>query len=201
MILDHLTPEKISLKLASLPKKGIHNQFLKKMFKDPVRHAAVLIPLLRKNDAWYILLIRRTEMQNDIHSGQVAFPGGRCDPSDSSAEAAALRETHEEFGISPSDVQILGKLSDFLTISNYQVTPVVGIIPWPYSLQPSHEEVSRVFTIPLSWLNDPINMEISKREIPGLGNMSVIYFKEYDNEVLWGVSAMFTIELLNSLRE
>lgn len=201
MLLDHLTPEKISLKLASVPNKGIQNQFLKKMFNDPARHAAVLIPLLRKNNAWHILLIRRTEMQKDIHSGQVAFPGGRCDPGDTSAEAAALRETHEELGIAPSDVQILGKLNDFLTISNYQVTPVVGTIPWPYSLQPSPEEVSRAFTIPLSWLNDPKNMEISQREIPGLGSASVIYFKEYDNEVLWGVSAMFTLELLDSLRE
>ena len=200
MLLDHLTPEKISSKLASLPNKRIQNQFLKIKFNDPVKHAAVLIPLLRKNNSWHILLIRRTEMQNDIHSGQVAFPGGKCDPGDSSAEAAALRETHEELGISPTDVKIIGRLNDFLTISNYQVTPVVGIIPWPYSLQPSPDEVSRVFTVPLTWLSNPENMVISDREIPEFGKASVIYFKEYDNEILWGVSAKITLEFLKVLR-
>lgn len=139
-------------------------------------------------------------MQNDIHSGQVAFPGGKCDPGDSSAEAAALRETHEELGISPTDVKIIGRLNDFLTISNYQVTPVVGIIPWPYSLQPSPDEVSRVFTVPLTWLSNPENMVISDREIPEFGKASVIYFKEYDNEILWGVSAKITLEFLKVLR-
>ena len=86
------------------------------------------------------------------HSGQVAFPGGRADPEDTDPEQTALREAYEEIGLRPSDVHLLGRLQDYLTITNYQVTPVVGVIPWPYDLHPAEEEVSRVFAIPLDWL-------------------------------------------------
>ena len=79
----------------------------------------------------------------------MAYPGGRCDPGEPDAESAALREASEEVGIQPQDVTILGKLRDMLTISNYRVTPIVGMIPWPYPLIPQTEETMFSADVPV----------------------------------------------------
>ena len=104
-------------------------------------------------------------------------------------------------GIQPEDVRILGRLEDFVTITNYQISPVVGRIPWPYPLQNAPEEVSRAFTIPLDWLADPANRETLTREMPeGFPAQQVIYFEAYDNEILWGASARIMLSLLEALQ-
>ena len=90
----------------------------------------MLIPFLRIEQAWHLLFTRRNSALPE-HSGQVAFPGGRADPDDPDLETTALREAYEEIGLLPADVRILGRLYDFLTITNYLVTPIVGVIPWP----------------------------------------------------------------------
>lgn len=173
--------------------------YLHEILPEEPKPAAVLIPLLRIDHDWQILFTRRNANLPE-HSGQVAFPGGRTDPQDHTPEVTALRETWEETGIRPSDVQILGRLPKFLTITNYLVTPVVGQIPWPYPLQPAQEEVSRIFTIPLKWLADPENHEERQRSLPApFAPISVIYFKEFDGEILWGASARFTLTLLSIL--
>lgn len=169
------------------------------LLPDAPRPAAVLIPLLRVTDGWQILFTRRNSTLAE-HSGQVAFPGGRSEPGDPSPEATALREAHEEIGLAPEDVRILGRLNDFITITNYAVTPVVSSIPWPYEFTIQKEEVSRVFTISLAWLSDPLHHEVRRRAIPSLGShVDVIYFQPYDGELLWGASARFTLTLLNIL--
>lgn len=179
--------------------RGYSTRFPKRMFSDSPRSAAVLVPLLRKDRTWQVLFTRRTSSLPE-HSGQVAFPGGRSDPDDLSPEFTALRETHEEIGLSPDDVNVLGNLRELRTISNYCVNPVVGRIPWPYDFVIAREEVSRVFTIPLQWLADPDNHDIQFRELPPPYSPSpVIYFERYDNELLWGVSAEITLNFLESL--
>jgi 8-oxo-dGTP pyrophosphatase MutT (NUDIX family) len=170
------------------------------LLDTPTRPAAVLIPFLQKADGWHLLFIRRTVIPNDQHSGQVAFPGGRCNPDDPDAVQAALREAQEEVGLDPADVMILGRVQDMLTITNYRVTPVVGVIPWPYELIPQEDEVARIFTIPLNWLAEPANREIQMRGLQFLGqDVPVIFFKEYDGELLWGASARMTVLLLEAL--
>lgn len=166
----------------------------------PPQPAAVLIPFLCTEDGWELLFIRRALHPKDRHGGQVAYPGGRCDPEDPNAIRAATREAHEEVGLHPKDVRILGRLRDMLTITNYRVTPIVGAMPWPYALTPQPDEVSRIFSIPLDWIADPTNREVYDRKIQHQGKtIPVIHFKPYDNEILWGASARMTILLLEAL--
>lgn len=200
MTSNGLTINNIKEKLARQVLNTPINNYSETLFDSPPQPAAVLIPMLRMDDDWRLLFIRRTEVEGDLHSGQVAFPGGRRDSSDPSIEAAALREAQEEIGLDPADVHIIGRLQDFITITNYQVTPIVGFIPWPYPLEPSPDEVSRTFTIPLDWLMDPANREEKQKKIPGHEPHPVIYFKPFDDEVLWGASALFTLNFLDAIR-
>lgn len=169
------------------------------VFPEPPRLAAVLIPFTRIDNQWHILFTRRN---NDLpeHSGQVAFPGGRADLGDRSPEETALREAYEEIGLEPGNVRILGRMKSFLTISNYKVKPVAGRVTWPFQIRLAQVEVSRVFTIPLTWLADPQNREIKQRSMPAPHpHIPVIYYKPYDGEVLWGVSAYIVLNLINIL--
>lgn len=175
------------------------------------RPAAVLIPLFLGHAVengefgWQVLLTRRTNSVME-HQGQVAFPGGRADPADITPEMTALREAHEEIGLEPNQVRILGRMQSLQTITNYIVTPIVGVIPWPISLHLEETEVSRVFSIPLKWLADPGNHEKRDRTVPVTlakilhkGSFPVIYFKPYNDEILWGVSAEITIRMIDIL--
>jgi len=167
-------------------------------FAENPRPAAVLMPLLVSEENWHLLFTRRNSELPE-HSGQVAFPGGRSEPEDPIPETTALRETKEEIGLNSSDVQILGRLHPYRTVTNYLVTPVVGVIPWPYPLVLAQEEVSRVFTIPLEWLANPANYEERLRKIPNDNEIPVIYFHPYQGEILWGASARFTLEFIKAL--
>jgi len=198
MNLDQLTTQQIQSILKSQPFKPLHDLYPQEFLQGEPRPAAVLIPLVQAQDTWHVLLIRRTNIDGDIHSGQVAFPGGGLDKTDSSLIDTALRETNEELGIRPEDVQILGRLNEFISISNYRVTPFIGTLPWPYPIVKEEKEVARWFTIPLGWLADENNRTIQRRTLPkGLGEIGVIFFNEYDGEVLWGLSAMIITEFLD----
>jgi 8-oxo-dGTP pyrophosphatase MutT (NUDIX family) len=194
-----LSESEITRRLAAAPLGPAEDDFAASWMPAAPRPAAVLIPFLRVADAWHILFTRRTEMVAD-HKGQVAFPGGRADPGDPSPEFTALREANEEIGLNPGDVNVLGCLKKLPTITNYCVTPVVGVIPWPYPLRLEAIEVCRAFCIPLTWLADPAHREIRTRTLPGTAApLPVIYFQHYDGELLWGVSAQITVNLLTAL--
>ncbi|MEN8173050.1 MAG: CoA pyrophosphatase, partial [Chloroflexota bacterium] len=145
------------------------------------RLAAVLIPFFWKENEWHLLFIRRTINNTDRHGGQVAFPGGQSESGDDTPQATALREAQEEIGIARKDITILGQLQDVMTITNFQVTPIVGSIPWPHTLSSQDEEVSRIFSIPLSWLMKPENREVRHHDIQFQGQpIPVIHFSPYD---------------------
>ena len=164
----------------------------------PNKQAAVLVPFVREADEWHLLFIKRSDRENDRHSGQVAFAGGRYEETDTSLEMTALREAQEEIGVNPDDVKVLGELNHHHSISNYQITPVVGTLPWPYQLTLEAAEVAAAFTIPLRWLADPANHRIQERKI-GDKQFPVIFFEPYNNYVLWGATARMTLSLISLL--
>lgn len=163
-----------------------------------LREAAVLVPLVCEDGILHLLFTRRTDLVHD-HKGQVAFPGGSVEPQDSSLEDTALRETYEEIGILPAEIRVLGMLPLFNTITGFLIRPVVGVIPWPYDLRLSTQEVSRVFTIPMAWLANPANRIERKMILSDGRNEKVVFFNTYDGETLWGATARITLNFLDIL--
>lgn len=203
MTLANLNEAEITRRLATAFPESQPPENKELLYFSPgeLRPAAVLLPLMWVEGGWHLLFTRRTDSLAE-HSGQVAFPGGRADPQDSSIEQTALREAQEEIGLNPADVRILGRLRQSITITHYLVTPVVSTIPWPYPLRLAYYEVGRAFSIPLDWLADPANREQRLRTLsPDLPPVPVIYYQPYDGEVLWGASARFTINLLEALNK
>ncbi len=157
--------------------------------------AAVLVPLVFFQNEWHVLYTRRTD-RVESHKGQVSFPGGACDEGETTPEETALREADEEIGLNPNDVRVIGKLSRMVTISKFKVTPVVGIIPFPYAFKTSGAEVARVFTMPLLWLANRNNYwEFS---MPG-SERTLLAYHPYDGELLWGATARMTVNFLSLL--
>jgi 8-oxo-dGTP pyrophosphatase MutT (NUDIX family) len=158
------------------------------------RCAAVLVPLTIIQDEWHLLFTRRTDIV-ESHKGQVSFPGGACDDGEESAEATALREAEEEIGLRPADTRILGRLSPMITVSSYEVSPIVAVFPSPYTFKISTIEVARVFTIPLTWLAVRENYwEFTHRD-----TRSLIAYHPFDGELLWGATARMTVQLIKTL--
>jgi 8-oxo-dGTP pyrophosphatase MutT (NUDIX family) len=211
MSLPVITEEYISQRLRAAFNHTVDQPPALHTLPADLRPAAVLIPLFhaseqdRLDHVWRVLFTRRTQAVAE-HQGQVAFPGGRADPGDSSPESTALREAHEEIGVDPTQGRILGCMNELRTISNYCVTPVVGVIQWPFPIIKEEIEVSRVFSIPLDWLADPLHHEIRNFTVPPPYAQllhqqvrPVIYFQTYDNELLWGVSAQITLNFIHIL--
>ena len=157
--------------------------------------AAVLVPLVWHAEEWHLLFTRRTD-RVESHKGQVSFPGGACDEGETTPEQTALREADEEIGLQPTDIKVLGRLANLITISYFRVTPVVGVVKWPTVFRVGEHEVARVFTIPLAWLAEASNRW--QFEIPGR-NRSVIAYHPYDGELLWGATARMTVDFLKVL--
>ncbi len=158
--------------------------------------AAVLVPLIDRNDGLTVLLTRRTEDLNK-HTGQVAFPGGRVDPQDNDAVGAALREAQEEVGIRPDAVDVLGYLDPYLTITGFEVLPVVGWVSPPHDFVPDPTEVAAIFEVPLDFLLNPANHQKVRRKVNGLDR--AYYAMPYDSHYIWGATAGMIINLYEVL--
>ena len=165
---------------------------------DQYIKAAVLVPLLQIKKEWHLLYTRRTEKVNS-HKGQVSFPGGSRDDGDLCAEDTALREAKEEIGLEKENVRILGRLNTIKSISRFIIIPVVARIITPYDYRISEDEVSRVFTIPLSWLVQKENYQIKGTRINGNVYEDIVFYKYYENELLWGLTARITLDFLQQL--
>lgn len=169
---------------------------------DLIERAAVLIPLYREHDEWHLIFIKRTEQDQDDHSGQIAFPGGRAEEGDKTLVDTALRETKEEIGLHPRDVNILGFSEDILTVTGYHVSPIAGSFPWPYPLEPYPLEVEKILSYPLSWLAEPDHHRVEHwgSSESDIEPHPVVYFQEYEGETLWGATAKIVLDFLNLLK-
>jgi 8-oxo-dGTP pyrophosphatase MutT (NUDIX family) len=147
--------------------------------------SAVLIPIFQKNGEPHLLLTLRTEKVAS-HKGQISFPGGARENGDRDLLATALRETYEEVGIRPEHVEVLGELDDLLAVTNFIVTPFVGIFPYPYNFRISHDEIAELIEIPLAFFLDPVNCRTEQWLYKGR-NVTV-YFYDYGKYTVWGVT-------------
>lgn len=170
----------------------------RQIFEAPptARQSAVLILLFPKAGEWHVVLTERVGSANDPHSHQISFPGGSLDASDESLEACALRETHEEVGILPEMVNIIGKMTDlYIPVSNFHVHPFLGWTAAPPQYVPQTTEVKDIIEAPLSILTNSDNHKKKDMDIRGMRLPDVPYF-DVHGRVVWGATAMMLSEFL-----
>lgn len=166
-----------------------------------LRQAAVLVGLVPRPDGTRVLLTQRTDALRH-HAGQVSFPGGRIEPSDIDAAAAAIRETGEEIGLAPEQIEPLGWLDPLLTITGFRVLPLVAVITPDYQARPDPREVHLVFEVPLAFLlasDSLVQVEIEFGERP---RKVLEYMKhEAGGPRIWGATASILSNLRDRLEE
>ena len=151
-----------------------------------LREAAVLVPILQRPEGLSVLLTRRADTLRN-HRGQVSFPGGRRDPEDLTLAACALRESQEEVGLPPENVEIIGYLDDYPTTTRYRVTPVVGLVRPPENFVFDAVEVAEIFEVPLAVLLDRSSYESKLLSKDGL---NVPFFEiNHGGHRIWGATA------------
>ncbi len=159
--------------------------------------AAVLVAFVTGR-APGVLLTKRNERLRR-HAGQVSFPGGRIDPEDADAIAAALREAREEVALDPARVEVLGRLGDFLTGTGFRITPVLGLIPPGLAFVPEPVEVEAVFEFPLDVLLDPRAPRRERQERNGV--MRDVWVWPHPEHYIWGATAAILVHVAEMLRQ
>jgi len=148
--------------------------------------AAVLIPIVERNDGLKVILTKRSNNLKQ-HPGQISFPGGKSEKTDKSLVATALRETKEEIGINDKNVEILGQLSQHVTITGFKITPFIGRIRMGFSTEIQTSEVSEIFEVPLSYLSNPRNFRVES--VKWKGKKRFFYSIPYGPYYIWGATA------------
>ncbi len=161
--------------------------------------AAVLILFHSREGEPHVIFTERTNYV-EHHKGQMSFPGGACDEGDDCLETTALRETYEEIGVRREDVRIIGQLDDMVTVSNFRVTPYVGLLTaeTDYSFTINDHEVAKVVQVPLSFLLEEQNMELEVREHQGREVLVPAFC--YEGHRIWGATARMLHQLIELLR-
>lgn len=159
---------------------------MREKLAGPLRPAGVLVPIMQRPRGLSVLLTQRASHLK-IHAGQASFPGGRMEPHDADVCATALRETHEEIGVEPGFVDVIGYLRAMPTITGFAVTPVVGLVPGDLDLTIDRSEVEYTFELPLDFLLDRDNDQLAEREWEGR-RFRLREF-HYDGERVWGATA------------
>ncbi|THF67055.1 CoA pyrophosphatase [Pseudothauera nasutitermitis] len=157
-----------------------------------LRPAAVLVPVVDRPEGLSVLLTKRTDHLHH-HPGQISFPGGRVERADTSAVMTALRETQEEIGLGAERIELLGELAEYATGTGFSVTPVVGLVHPPFTLQLDAFEVAEAFEVPLTFLLDPANRQRHRMEYQG--RMREYYAIPYRDHFIWGATAGILVQL------
>ncbi|PXF30384.1 hypothetical protein WH50_15740 [Pokkaliibacter plantistimulans] len=156
--------------------------------------AGVLIALTRDEKVPHIILTRRASTLS-THGGEVAFPGGKRDPEDSSLEQTALREAYEEIGLEPSQVEVLGRSGQVISRWGLQVTPIVGLVPSKLQLSPNEGEIAAVFRVPVPFFLETPPSRIDAIDLRGLrSHIPCWHYEQYE---IWGLTACMLAEFLN----
>lgn len=163
-----------------------------------IRAAAVLIGIIPRKSGPTALLTHRPDTM-PTHAGQVAFPGGKVDPSDADEVEAALREAHEEVGVEPDTVQLVARSAPYITGTSFRIVPVVGILPADFVADPDPHEVADVFEAPLDFLMDSHNHHA--RSTQWRGQRRDYYEMPYEGHRIWGVTAGIIRALYERLYE
>ena len=164
--------------------------------EKPSVPAAVLVPVVLGNPPGILLTKRTPHLKS--HAGQVSFPGGRIDPEDADPEAAALREALEEIALDPANVEVLGRMDEFVTGTGYRITPVVGLLPPGLVYHPSAHEVEAVFELPVSVLLDPDAPRRQRHHVRGVWRDYWVW--PHPDHYIWGATAAILVHLARELR-
>jgi 8-oxo-dGTP pyrophosphatase MutT (NUDIX family) len=157
-------------------------------------HAAVLVPLFERAGECHILFTKRTD-QVKHHKGEISFPGGMFDEEDGNLKKTALREAFEEIGLNEEDVQILGTLDDIVTVTEFIVTPYVGIFPYPYPFKVSPIEIAELIEVPLKSLLD--SDCFGEKEIIQNDRRRIVQSYQFKHHNIWGATARILKQFLD----
>jgi 8-oxo-dGTP pyrophosphatase MutT (NUDIX family) len=162
---------------------------------DDFPEAAVLVPITRSDEPELVLTLRASGLST--HGGEVAFPGGRRDPEDADLVQTALREAHEEIGLAPGLVEVIGPLTSLVSRHGIKVTPYVALIPDYLEFHANDGEIAAVFSVPLAFFRDDPR-EMTHR-IDYLGRSWYVPSYRYGDYKIWGLTAIMVVELVNLL--
>ena len=186
--------EEIRSKLdRSWPARDLLNE---RIGDGPFRPAAVLVPLYIRDRALWTLFTKRTDTV-EHHKGQISFPGGGQHPEDENLWGTAIRETEEEIGVPRESVRQLGALPRMLTVTDFDVSPFVGAIPYPVAFRPEPGEVESILEIPLSYLLDPQVVEEKLLRWKGRDVKTLVY--HFRGHAIWGATARILADFLEAL--
>ena len=163
-------------------------------------HAAVLMPIFRDEHGYSVLFTKRTN-KVEHHKGQISFPGGAVEEQDQSLVETALRESHEEIGLSMEDVDLLGRIDDTLTdVSSFIVHPFVGQVPYPYDFKINTQEVEQLIMVPLDiFLYDPSPYKKDQATFGSYTYRGASYY--YNDHIIWGATARIMENFINIVGE
>ena len=163
---------------------------------EPARQAAVLVPIVEHSGSETILLTKRTETLTK-HAGQVSFPGGSIDDTDHDEVSAALRETHEEIGLTADYIDIHGRLDSYRTGTGFDIAPIVATVRPGFSLTLDQSEVAEAFEVPLDFILDRRNHQ--RQSAVWQGRRREYYAMPYDGYFIWGATAAMLVNLVDVL--
>jgi 8-oxo-dGTP pyrophosphatase MutT (NUDIX family) len=197
---ERLTADALRTRFANPPASWtpeISVERLVRPMDGPLTDAAVLLPIVLREDGPTLMFTQRTAHLN-AHAGQISFPGGRVESSDTSPIDTALRETVEEVGIDRRHIEVIGTLPDYRTGTGFRVTPVVGFVQPPFETKADPFEVAEIFEVPLAFLMD--GMHHQRRTAEFLTGRRTFYVMPYERFFIWGATAGMLRNLFHFLR-
>jgi len=189
------------------PKHGDHSLYQEvislnneKNFENklPLRASAVLIPIIKRNNNYSILLTKRSSKLKN-HSGQICFPGGGCEVDDLNAMSTALREAKEEINLPSTHIEVVGAMEDYETVTGFSISPVVGFVNPNFYAIPAKEEVEEIFEVSLDFILDERNHLIES--MVWKGAMRQFYTFSHNKHKIWGATASILVRFAKMVNE